>query len=424
MRKDEFKKKIVSFIKKSTCSFTCVKNIKNILEESGFKELVESQKWNLNGNKFYVIRNDASIIAFEIPSKESNIFSIITTHSDVPSLLLKPNGAYIKEKYLKYNVMPYGGILNYGFLDRPFSLAGRIVVKKNNELKIKIVDFKRPIVVVPSVAIHLNSEANTSLDLDAQKDLQLLVALTKDKEYWSKLLKKEVKEEIIDYELFTYSLEKPVFLNNDLFVSPRIDNQTSVYAGLYSFLESESSSIKVFCAFNNEEIGSLTNEGADSNFLIDTLKKIAAALHFDIALSLSNSFIISSDNTHAIHPNHIEYADDTGSVCLGDGVAIIKESESTTNAISSSIIKTICQKFKIKYQDVTAKNGIVGGSTLSGISLRHVSVLSVDVGISELAMHSSTEICSINDVYELYKMMLNFYNINIVRENKKVILKD
>ena len=206
-------------------------------------------------------------------------------------------------------------------------------------------------------------------------------------------------------------------------VSPRIDNLTSVYSNLYSFINSKSSNIKIFCSFNNEEIGSLTIEGADSNFLIDIIKRICAKLDIDIASSLANSFIISSDNTHAIHPNHDEYADDTGAVYLDSGVAIIKESESTTNSISSSIIKTICNKNKIKYQDSTAKNDITGGSTLSGISLRHVSVMSIDVGIPQLAMHSSVEVCSINDVYELYKMMKAFYETKISKKENEIIIE-
>lgn len=423
MKKQEFKQEIIKFIEKSTCSFTCIKTIKKILKLQGFEELYEKNNWKLSNGKYFVIRNDASIIAFEISQKNSDLFSIITTHSDVPSLLLKPHGAYVKNKYLKYNIMPYGGILNYGFLDRPFSLAGRVVLKKNDKLKIRIVDLKKPMVIIPSVAIHLKSEANSNLDLNAQTDMQLLVALRNDKKYWDEILKKEFKEEVVDYELFTYSLDKPIFINNELFVSPRIDNQTSVFSALHGFLEVTSPSIKVFCAFNNEEIGSLTEEGADSNFLIDVLKKIAANLNIDIASSLSQSFIMNSDNTHAIHPNHVEYSDETGAICLGEGFAIIKENESTTNSISSSIIKTLCTKNKIKFQDATAKNDIAGGSMLSGISLRHVSVLSVDVGVPELAMHSSAETCSIDDVYELYKVMKSFYKTVVVRNESDITIK-
>ena len=416
----KFNENLIEFIKKSTCSYTCIKEIKRILDDYGFTELEEQKSWNIKNNKFYIIRNDASIIAFELPKTPVNSFSIITTHSDTPSLMLKTNGEYIKENYLKYNVMPYGGLLNFGWLDHPLSLAGRVVIKKDNKLETKIIDFKKPMAIVPSVAIHQDSNANSNLDLNMQIDLQPIVSLTDNKKDWNKIIKEKIKDEIIDYDLFFYNLENSVIIDDKLLVSPRIDNLTSVYSGLYSFLESKSNSIKVFCSFNNEEIGSLTEEGADSNFLIDILKRVATEIDIDISSTLANSFIISSDNTHAIHPNHTEYADDTGVLYLEDGFAIIKESSSTTNAISSSVIKTICNKHKIKYQDSSAKNDISGGSTLSGISLRHVSVLSIDVGIPQLSMHSSCETCALSDIYELYKMMKAFYETKIIRKKDNV----
>lgn len=420
MKDKKFNEKLIEFIKNSTCSFTCIKEIKDTLEKNGYIELEEQKDWNIKSNKFYVIRNDASIIAFELPSEKANSFSIITTHSDTPSLMLKPNGAYIKENYLKYNIMPYGGLLNYGWIDQVLSLAGRVVIKKNNKLKTKIIDFKKPMAVVPSVAIHQDANANSNLDLNMQIDLQPIVSLSKDKKEWNKILKGKIKDELIDYDLFFYSIRNPVIIDDKLLVSPRIDNLTSVFSGLNSFLNSKSNSIKVFCSFNNEEIGSLTEEGADSNFLIDILKRIATEIDIDISSTLSNSFVISSDNTHAIHPNHTEYADDTGVLYLQDGFAIVKESMSTTNAISSSVIKTICDKNKIKYQDSTSKNDISGGSTLSGLSLRHVSVLSIDVGVPQLSMHSACETCALSDIYELYKMMKAFYETNIKRKKDNI----
>ncbi len=423
MKKDIFVNNLINFIKNSTCSFTCVKTIKEILDKEGYIELYEHDVWEDIPNKFYVTRNDASIIAMDL--NDSDIFNIITSHCDTPALELKANGAYIKENYLKYNIMPYGGLLNLGWLDHPLSLAGKVIYKKDNKLNIKIVDFNKPMLVVPSVAIHQDAKANTNLDLNMQIDLQPIVTISDKKDDWNTLLKDELKEEIVDFDLLAYNPSTPVLIgkDNELLVSPRIDNITSVYASLESFLNSTCPNIKVFCTFNNEEIGSLTEEGADSSFLLDILKRVAGILKIDISSTLAKSFIISSDNTHAVHPNHTEYADDTGSSYLNKGFTIVKESTSTTNAISSSIIKELCHKHKIKYQDATAKNDISGGSTLSGISLRHVSVLSIDVGVCELSMHSSVETCSINDVYELYKMMKAFYNSKIeVNKNEIKII--
>ena len=425
MKKDEFLEKLIKFIKTATCSFTCIEEIKKELKKNGFIELNEQEQWDITKKKYYIIRNNASIIAIDISKATNNNFSIITSHSDTPSLLLKPEGSYIKENYLKYNVMPYGGLLNFGWLDHPLSIAGRVIIKKDKKLVTKIIDFKKPMLVIPSVAIHQKTDSNTNLDLNMQIDLQPIIALSKNKNIWDNIIQKEIKEQIIDYELFAYCTEEPVIIGTKqkLLVSPRIDNLTSVFTSLKSFIEQKSDNIKVFCCFNNEEIGSLTEEGADSNFLLDILKRFASSLNIDIASSLANSFIISSDNTHAIHPNHTEYADDTGVLYLGQGFAIIKEINSTTNAVSSAILKTICDNNKIKYQYSTAKNDVSGGSTLSGISLRHVSVLSIDVGIPQLSMHSSVETCSIDDVYQLYLMMKSFYKTTIIKNNTNYQIK-
>lgn len=417
---------LFNFIKKGSCCFTCVDYIKNILIDKGYEELSEKNNWNIECGKYFVIRNDASIIAFEIPKKYDNRFYIVTTHCDTPSLLLKPEGINYNNSYLKHNVMIYGGLLNYGWLDVPFSLAGRIIYKKGESLKSKIVDFKDSLLTIPSVAIHQNDKANSNLDINMQQDLQPILSIDNDVKLWENLLKKEAgNNEVIDYDLYAYNCYEPMMigLNKNLMLSPRIDNLTSVYAGLYSFIDSKSDYIKVFCSFNNEEIGSLTEEGADSNFLIDVLKRIAASINLDIQESLSKSFLISSDNTHAQHPNHPEYGDDTGKVYLGKGVTIIREIESTTNGLSLSVIKNICDNNHIKYQVSTTKNDLSSGSTLSGISLRHLSVLSVDVGISELAMHSSIELCSIDDVFELYKLLLCFYQSHIEIKDEEITIE-
>ena len=423
MLKKDFNKNLIDSITKSTSAYNTVSYLKEILSGKNYIELSETEKWKLTTGNYYVVRGDASIIAFEIPKNYKKKFSIITTHCDTPALLLKPSGEYTKYGYLKYNIMPYGGLLNYGWLDHPLSLSGRIVYSENGVLKRKIIDLKETTLVVPSVAIHQNDSANSKLDLNMQIDLQPIIGLSVNSNSWLKYLHKELNvNNIIDYDLFAYNNQKPqVFgIKKELLLSPRIDNITSVYSAVSGFLEAKSQNIKVFCSFNNEEIGSLTEEGADSNFLIDILKRICASINVELTPALSKSIIVSSDNTHAVHPNHIEFADDTGKLYLNKGVAIIKEISSTTNSISSSIIRTICEKNKIKYQYSTSKNDLSAGSTLSGISLRHLSVLSVDIGIPQLAMHSSCEVCSLNDVYELYKLMKVFYETNINIYNNKI----
>lgn len=428
MKKENLKKNLFTLIKEGTCAFTCIKYLKKILLQNNFLELEEIDTWDLKNGNYFVIRNDASLVAFRV-TKNAKSFHIITTHSDTPSLLLKPNGENKKNHFLKYNIMPYGGLLHYGWLDHLLTLSGRIITKKEQIITKKVVHFKNISSIIPSVAIHQNDTANTNLNLNPQIDLQPIFGLEKETTSLKTLLEKELKleknEELLDYDLFLSNKEEPNFIGEkkELLASPRIDNLTSVSAALESFLEEKNTNhINVFCTFNNEEIGSLTKEGADSNFLLDTLKKIASNLNLDISSTLSKSFIISSDNTHGVHPNHEEYKDDTASAYLGNGFAIVKETESTTDAYFSSILKLICDKEKIKYQDATAKNDLTGGSTLSGLSLRHVSVTSIDVGLPQLAMHSSIEVCSIKDYYELYKMMKAFYhsNIEIKKESTKI----
>ncbi len=426
MNKNKFNKDLIKFIGASTCSFTCVGRIKDILDKNGYIELSESTIKDVNIDKFYITRNDASIIAVDISNSKNNSFNIVTTHTDTPALLIKPNACYVKEKYLKLNVMPYGGLLNFGWIDHSLSLAGRVIIKEKNILNKKIIDFKKSMLIIPSVAIHQKSESNTKLKLNEQIDLQPIIGLSNNVEDFNKLLNEECNGKVIDYDLYVYNNEMPklIGINKELLISPRIDNLTSVYSGLIGFIESKSSNIKVFCGFDNEEIGSLTEEGADSNFLLNVLKKISAKLDFDLADSLQKSFIINSDNTHGVHPNHTEYSDDTSKTYLNNGIAIIREAGTSTNSVSSSIIRMICDKNKIKYQDSTARSDISGGSTLSGINIRHVSVLSCDIGIPQLSMHSSIETCSINDVYELYKLMYYFYNTIILRKDNKISLKE
>lgn len=189
----KFKKDLVDFINKSTSCYTCIEVIKKELNSNGYKELYEEEEWNLDSNKYYIVRNDASIIAFSLSKENSNSFHIITSHSDTPSLTLKPSGAYISDNYLKYNIMPYGGLLNYGWLDHPLSLSGRVIIKENDKLISKIVDMKKPLLIVPSVAIHQKNDSNTNLDLNVQKDLQPLLGLSNDKNTWLEILSKEIE---------------------------------------------------------------------------------------------------------------------------------------------------------------------------------------------------------------------------------------
>ncbi len=425
MKEEKFNQELINFITNATCAFTTIKELKKELEAKNYTYLEETDKWDLKKGNYFTIRNDATLIAFHIPKNFINAFNICTTHCDNPSLALKPNGQYTKNDYVKYNIMPYGGLLNYAFLDRPLSLAGRIIIEKNNTFQKQIIDLKEPIAIIPSVAIHQNAKANTNLDINMQTDMQPILSVN-TKANLNDFLKKSltIDGQIKDYDLFFYNCEKPcqIGYQKELLASPRIDNLTSVFAGFKAFLKAKSNAISVYVSFNNEEIGSLTKEGAESSFLLDILKRIATCLNLDLAKTLANSFIVSCDNTHAIHPNHPEYMDDTGNLKLNQGLAIIKEINSTTDGYFSSIFKKICDKCGSSYQDATIKNDCQSGSTLSGLSLRHVSISSIDIGISQLAMHSSYELCGLKDITYLYKALELFYQTDIIIDQKKTKL--
>lgn len=424
MQKEKYIKDIIEFLKKGTCTYTVTEKIKEILKKENYQELFEEKEWHLTNGKYFVTRNDASLIAFSIGKEYQSSFNIITTHSDTPALMIKPQNELYENNYLKINIAPYGGLLNYGWLDRPLSIAGKIIIKDDNIYQSKIIDLQEPLLTIPSVAIHQNDKANSNLDLNTQTDLIPIIDLKNEKDIIRKIVGEKYqipKENIKDYDLFLYNTEPPTLIGieKNILLAPRIDNLTSTYGALEALQKSNNEkNINVFCSFNSEEIGSLTKEGADSNFLLDTLKKIAATLKIDISISLYNSIILSSDNTHAVHPNHSEYADDTNKVYLNQGIVISKEMVSTTDSLTSSIVQELCEKAKIPYQYFTSRNDIASGNTLAGLSLRHVSTNSIDIGLAELAMHSSLECIGKDDIYSLKNLFEQFYNTTFQKHEK------
>lgn len=420
MIKKTFNKNMFEFINNASCAFTCIDIIRNNLINNGYQEVYENEKWEFKAGKYFVVRNDASLIAFNIGKKHKESFNIICAHSDTPGFSLKPKNEIYEYNYLKLNVAPYGGILNYGWMDRPLSIAGRVIYKQGNKYKKEIIDLKDPICVIPSEAIHQNDSANTNLDLNTQIDMIPIISLSDEKDIIKNLLRKYLNlnpsSTICDYDLFLYSKDEPMYMgaNNELILSPRIDDLSCTFAALESFIENENpENINIMCIFNSEEIGSLTKEGADSSFLMDTLKRICASINSDISVTLHNSLIVSADNSHAVHPNHPNKSDVNNQGFLNNGVLIIREKDTTTDSISSSIFKEICKKAKVPFQDFASRNDMSTGSTLSGLSIRHVSIDSIDVGIPQLAMHSANEVIGADDTFYLYKAFKKFYDISI-----------
>ncbi len=424
-------KRLMSFINETPNAYYCVDNLRQKLIENGFEELYENELWvNLKEDgKYFVTRNDSSIIAFKMSNKKENIgFNIVSVHTDSPSFSIKPNADMFDGNYMKLNVNGYGGMLNYTWLDRPLSLAGRVVTLKDGVYAKQLVNVDKDLLIIPSQAIHINRDVNEKNLLNHQVDMLPVVSLSNDKKLEDIIrenLSKSGKDvdKICDYDLYLYNRDsaKKVGLNDELILAPRLDDLASLFPAFVGFVEADNTnSINVFCAFDNEEIGSLTQQGADSTFLIDTLTRIAEASNINLLVALNNTFIISADNAHAMHPNAGSKSDPTNKVLLNNGVVIKHHINYTTDAVTSSLFKGICNYAKVPYQDFACRSDMRCGATLGGISQSHVGVDSIDIGLPQLAMHSTNETIGSKDVFYMYKALLEFYNSTIIKDKNKI----
>ena len=395
-------KNLLSFIKNSPSCFHVVASIKKILKREGFVELKDHQDFELsNGGKYYITKNDSSIIAFKIGEQlDSYSFNMVASHSDSPSFKLKPVADLLTPDYVKLNVEAYGGMLCSTWFDRPLSLAGRVLVSNGNKIESKLVNFDKNILSIPSVAIHFNRNANDNATYSLAVDM--FPTLSQDKMSFKAYLAQENnldEKDIMSYDLFLYNRQEGYFWGkDDEFISScKLDDLQCAYTTLMGFIKSSNAhNVSVYCCFDNEEVGSTTRQGANSTFLNDTLKRISLALnkneeeHYQ---ALAKSFMVSADNAHAVHPNHPELTDPLNKVSINKGIVIKHNAAQsyTTDSISCAIFKKLCENAEVPVQLFTNKSGIRGGGTLGNISASHVSVCSVDIGLPQLAMHSCNE---------------------------------
>lgn len=426
-----FANDLIDFLYKSPTAFNAVEESKKILDENDFKELNPREVWNLKvGGKYYVTKNLSSIVAFTINS--NNIqegFRIIGSHSDSPSFKIKPNPEMISENtYLKLNTECYGGPILNTWLDRPLAIAGKVVLKSDDILNPveKIININKPICIIPNLAIHINKTINDGYSLNKQKDMIPLVSLINDTlekdDFLLDKLSKTLgvkKKNILDFELFLYEYDKGSLIGNkkEFISSSRLDNLSMAYTSLISLVESKNDKgINIACIFDNEEIGSSTKQGADSNMLLNILERICISLGENregFLRSLYSSFMISADLAHAVHLNFPEKHDPTNRVVMGKGPVIkINANQSyTTDSHSSSVYKMICKKVGVNYQEFVNRSDARGGSTIGPISSTHIDIPSIDVGTPILAMHSIRELGCVSDYIDIYKTFLEFYNI-------------
>lgn len=414
--------KCLAFIDESVSCYHVAANMADRLEKNGFIRLEEREAWKIaEGGSYYVKRGGSSLIAFRIPKGKMKGFHIAASHSDSPSFKVKVKPEIeVENQYLKLNTEGYGGMIQSTWFDRCLSVAGRIICKEEDRLREVNVHIDEDLLIIPSVAIHINRDVNKGEELNLQSDLLPLMGscLTKGKlkEKLASLAKVET-EEILGHDLFLYVRDKGRIAGaeKELMVAPRMDDLECVYASMEAVIGSMPKEYCTVCAvFNNEEVGSHTRQGAASTFLKDTLERIGESLmksRSDYLRLLADSFMISADNAHALHPNHPEKADPTNRPVLNGGIVIKHHGgqKYTTDGYSEAVIKSICMEADVPYQDYHNRSDIAGGSTLGNISAGQVSIPTADIGLAQLAMHSAVETAGSADVAYLIQMLEKFY---------------
>lgn len=432
MNSKEFARNLIDFIYDSPTAFHAVETSEELLKLNGFNKLDATEKWNIKkGGKYYTTKNSSAIIAFTVntDSLSKDGFRMIGSHSDSPAFRIKPNPEIEVEKsYLKLNTECYGGPILNTWLDRPLAIAGRVILKGDNILKPveTLVNINKPVCIIPNLAIHMNRSINEGVALNKQKDMLPFVGLLNETLEKDNFLLNTVadelgrkSEEILDFDLFLYEYEKGSLIgpNEELISSGRLDNLSMAHASIHALINADSKNgVNVAVVFDNEEVGSSTKQGADSNMLINVLERISLCLGQDreeFFRSLYSSFIISADLAHAVHPNVTEKHDPTNRPIMGKGpvIKINANQAYTSDSYSISIYKNICKEAGVSYQEFVNRSDERGGSTIGPISSTHIDIPSVDVGSPILAMHSIRELGCVQDHINIYKTFKKFYEL-------------
>ena len=431
MEVKSFAREVIEFIDESPSTYHVVKNCSDILDENGFERIMPREKWEIKkGGKYFLKKSSSTIIAFTVGEDfdVKNGFKIFGAHTDSPCFRIKPNPEIVTENVVRLNTEVYGGPILSTWFDRPLSIAGRVIVKGENSFFPRTVKIKidEPLLTIPNLAIHQNREVNNGVKIDKQNDVLPVISLINknfEREgYLERVILEKTgikKEDIIDFDLYLYATEKGCLLgaNEEFMSSPKIDNLASVYTGLIGLLEAEENQdrINIFVAFDNEEIGSATKQGADSNYLLNTLERISLALGLsrgDFLQMLESSYILSADAAHAAHPAHLGKTDPTnrGKINEGISIKISAKQKYTSDGYSIAVIKQLIEGTEIQIQPFVNESNELGGSTIGPISSTHLDIDGVDLGVPMLAMHSVRELCGIFDVFYLKELAKEFFS--------------
>lgn len=419
---NEISKQLIEFIDKSPTCFHAVKTMSDMLRGEGFTELRENQKWHIEkGGRYFVARNGSSLIAFTIPEQDMKGMRIMASHSDSPTFKIKEDPEMEADgHYIKLNVERYGGMICAPWFDRPLSVAGRVIVRNSSgnsasgALRTVLVNVDRDLLMIPNLAIHMNREVNDGYKYNAQKDMLPLYGDITAKDTFMKVIADAAgtaPEDILGHDLFLYNRQNASIwgASGEFLSSGRLDDLQCAFSSLKGFLEGEKKEyMAVHCVLDNEEVGSGTKQGAASTFLYDTLTRAHESLGLtreDYLIHLADSFMVSADNAHAVHPNHTDKADPVNRPYLNGGI-VIKFNASQkycTDGVSAAMLREICQRADVPVQTFVNRSDMAGGSTLGNISNTQVALNTVDIGLPQLAMHSPYETAGIKDTEYLVR---------------------
>ncbi len=420
-KKKDITGRMLDFIDASPTAFHVVDNISKMLLDKGFTELSEKDEWKLSAGNYFVKRGESAIISFKIPKKSFKGFHMIASHSDSPSFKIKENPEMKAGAFIKLNVEKYGGMLCAEWFDRPLSVAGRVVVNNKGKAESRLVKVDRDLLMLPALAIHMNREANDGYKYNAQNDMLPIFGDEKAADSFFDLIAKEAgvkKGDILGHDLFLYNRVRPAFwgANEEFIASSRLDDQECVYCSFDGFMNSKAKEyVAMHCVFDNEEVGSTTRQGAASTFLKDTLERICEGLGMtrqQYHAAVADSFMISADNAHAVHPNYQDKADPVNRPVMNAGIVIKFNANQkyTTDAVSAATFKLLCKEADVPFQTFTNRSDMAGGSTLGNISTSQVPVSTVDIGLAQLAMHSPYESAGSRDPGYLAAVSKVFYS--------------
>lgn len=422
--------RLFDLLRKGTSGSHVTAWVKEGLKDHGFTELSMKEDWNLiTGEKYFMGYSGSSLIAFTLGEdyQGGDGLRFGACHTDFPCFKIKPNPEIGAKGYGKLNLEAYGGGIWGTWMDRPLSAAGRVALKSGDIFapKVVYVDFNRPLMTIPNLAIHMNREVNKGIELNKQTDLQPILQYIKeekDSRYFLELLAKEISvkpEDILDYELTVYCYEEPCLLGagEEYISSPRLDNLTSVYALTEGLLRgSRLRGINIACYFDHEEIGSRTKQGAGSLLLRDVVTKILLALgekEQGVYTSLYRSMFLSLDVAHGLHPNQPGKMDVTNQPVLNEGFCIKESAQQSyaTDCEAIAVVQQICQEKNIPYQKFVNRSDLAGGSTLGAIVSALLPIPTVDMGVPILAMHSAREFMARKDMESFERCIEAYFQL-------------